>query len=216
MQRNIRIFFEKTGRAKYISHLDMTRCWTRTFNRAGLPMWYTEGFNPHLYMTFALPLSLGFEGLVESLDARLLEDIPLDEVKERLNSVLPAGLQVSRVDDQKMNAREIKWADYDLRLDCEQPQQVLERLLEFLNRESIVVTKRTKKGSKDMELHGLYTVLDSGTEADAVLLKLRLATGVETNINPTLLLENSPVYDEILQTGVCRTAVLTADLQPFE
>ncbi len=216
MQRNIRIFFEKTGRAKYISHLDMTRCWTRTFNRAGLPMWYTEGFNPHLYMTFALPLSLGFEGLCESLDARLIADIPLDEVKERLNQVLPAGLQISRVTDQKMNAREIKWADYELCLECEQPEKVLEGLTEFLNRESIVVEKRTKKGVKDMELNGLYKVLESGFDETSVLLKLRLATGVETNVNPMLLLENSPVYGEILQTGVRRTAVLTEDLNNFE
>ncbi|MBR5486127.1 MAG: TIGR03936 family radical SAM-associated protein [Oscillospiraceae bacterium] len=216
MQRNIRIFFEKTGRAKYISHLDMTRCWTRTFNRAGLPMWYTEGFNPHLYMTFALPLSLGFEGLCESFDARLIADIPLDEVKERLNQVLPTGLQISRVADQKMNAREIKWADYELCLECENPKSVHEKLTEFLNRDSIVVEKRTKKGVKDMELNGLYTVLESSFDETSVLLKLRLATGVETNVNPMLLLENSPVYAEILQTSVRRTAVLTADLNNFE
>ena len=216
MQRNIRIFFEKTGRAKYISHLDMTRCWTRTFNRAGLPMWYTEGFNPHLYMTFALPLSLGFEGLCESLDARLIADIPLDEVKERLNQVLPSGLQISRVADQKMNAREIKWADYELCLECESPKSVHEKLTEFLNRDSIVVEKRTKKGVKDMELNGLYTVLESSFDETSVLLKLRLATGVETNVNPMLLLENSPVYAEMLQTSVRRTAVLTADLNNFE
>ena len=65
--KDIRIRFEKTGRARYISHLDLTRAMTRAVRRAGLPIWYTEGFNKHPYLTFAAPLSLGFEGTDESL-----------------------------------------------------------------------------------------------------------------------------------------------------
>ena len=59
---------------RFISHLDMTRFMSRTIRRAELPVWYTEGFNPHLYMTFALPLSLGFESDYEVVDIRLLDD----------------------------------------------------------------------------------------------------------------------------------------------
>ena len=61
----VRAIFEKTGRSKYISHLDLNRCMLRTFRRSGLPIWYTEGFNPHLYYAFALALSLGFESSCE-------------------------------------------------------------------------------------------------------------------------------------------------------
>ena len=56
----VRIFFEKRDRARYISHLDITRCLSRAFARTDIPVWYTEGFNPRIYMTFALPLSLGY------------------------------------------------------------------------------------------------------------------------------------------------------------
>ena len=59
----VRMFFSKTGRAKYISHLDTMRTFTRAFRRTSLPLWYTQGFNPHLYMTFPLPLALGVESL---------------------------------------------------------------------------------------------------------------------------------------------------------
>ena len=215
MQRNIRIFFSKTGRAKYISHLDMTRCWTRIFNRAGLPMWYTMGFNPHLYMTFALPLSLGFESVCESLDTRLVEDVPLEEVKERLNQVLPEGLRVYHVADQKMDPKEIAWADYDVFLECSQPDEVLTELEAYLNQESILVQKRTKEGMKDTELHGLYQLLESAAEEEGVRLKLRMASGNVVNINPTLLLDNAPVGDRVLQSSFCRTAVLTKGLEPF-
>ena len=66
--RNVRIRFSKTGRARYISHLDLSRVMQRSLRRAGIPLWYTEGFNRHPYVTFAAPLSLGFEGLQETMD----------------------------------------------------------------------------------------------------------------------------------------------------
>ena len=68
--KEARVFYTKTGRAKYISHLDVTRCFQRALQRAGLSVWYTEGFNPHSYLTFTLPLSLGYESLCESMDKR--------------------------------------------------------------------------------------------------------------------------------------------------
>ena len=76
--KTIRVLFHKTGRAIYISHLDLTRAMGRALARTQLPVWYTEGFHPHLYMTFALPLSLGVEGLCETMDFWLTEEVPFD------------------------------------------------------------------------------------------------------------------------------------------
>ena len=59
----VRLVFSKTGRARYISHLDLNRTMARVLRRAGIPLWYTEGFNKHPYITFAAPLSLGCESL---------------------------------------------------------------------------------------------------------------------------------------------------------
>ena len=86
--KSTRIWFHKFGTAKYISHLDLNRCVARAFHKAKLPMWYTEGFNPHAFVTFALPLSLGVEGKHESMDIRLLEDMPKEEIIHRLNDYL--------------------------------------------------------------------------------------------------------------------------------
>ena len=86
MQNDIRIFFTKTGMAKYISHLDLMRCMTRAVKRAQLPLWFTEGYNPHLFMTFARPLSLGQESLCESVDVRLVGEMTFKEIKTRLNA----------------------------------------------------------------------------------------------------------------------------------
>ncbi len=68
--KSVRIWFEKRGLAIYTSHLDMNRCLTRAVRRANIPLWYTEGFNPHPYITFLLPLPLGQEGRREPLDIR--------------------------------------------------------------------------------------------------------------------------------------------------
>ena len=92
--QTIRLWFKKEGLAKYISHLDLVRCMARALKRSGLPVWYTQGFNPHIYLTFAQPLSLGQESECEIMQFRLVEELPLNEVKDRLNAALPAGLQV--------------------------------------------------------------------------------------------------------------------------
>ncbi len=75
---NTRVFFSKTDRAKYISHLDLNRVMQGAIKRAKLPVWYTEGYNPHMYVQFMLPLSLGQEGVREAMD--------LDRKSTRLNS----------------------------------------------------------------------------------------------------------------------------------
>ena len=71
---NVRLHFSKTFEAKYISHLDLARCFSRALKKSGLDLWYTEGFNTRLYLTFALPLSLGLESLCETVDIRLIND----------------------------------------------------------------------------------------------------------------------------------------------
>ena len=114
--RNIRIFFSKRDRAKYISHLDMTRLFQRAVRRSGITMWYTEGFHPHLYMTFALPLSLGIESDCESVDMRLVDEISLEGVKERLNAVLPVGVAVTDVKDVGMKANVIASSNYSVKV----------------------------------------------------------------------------------------------------
>ena len=92
----VRATFEKRRRAKYISHLDLMRCMTRAFKRAAVPIWYTEGFNPHAYLMFPLALSLGCESGCECMDFRIDGDMTPEEAMQRLNAVLPADLQLMR------------------------------------------------------------------------------------------------------------------------
>ena len=72
----VRISFEKKNEASYISLLDLQRVMQRVLKRSGLPVWHTLGFNPHIYMTFACPLSLGQESECECVDVKTEAEAP--------------------------------------------------------------------------------------------------------------------------------------------
>ena len=97
--RCVRIWFAKEGKVKYISHLDVMRCMSRAVRRARLPLWYTEGFNPHPYMMFALPLSLGFSSQCESMDIRIEGEMTDADIAGRMRDVMPEGLRLLSVRD---------------------------------------------------------------------------------------------------------------------
>ena len=96
MPNKHRLHFSKTGSARYISHLDLMRTFQRAFLRAGLTIRHTEGYHPHAFVSLPLPLSVGFSSVCETLEFELLGGGALEEVPERMNAVLPAGITVQR------------------------------------------------------------------------------------------------------------------------
>ena len=94
----VRISFEKKNEASYISLLDLQRVMQRVLKRSGLPVWHTLGFNPHIYMTFACPLSLGQESECECVDVKTeAEAQDFEQWKTALNAIMPAGMMALRV-----------------------------------------------------------------------------------------------------------------------
>ena len=177
---NTRAFFSKTGRAKYISHLDLSSVIIRAMKRTRLPIWQTEGFNPRTYVTFMLPLSLGQEGLHEAMDFRLTEDVPYSEVKERLNAALPADIRVTEITVPKDKNTDITAARYRIESSADP-----EKLRALCEKEQINVEKRTKKGSTIVDLKPLM----SDVMLDGEVLEVTLPAGNSFNINPALIFE---------------------------
>ncbi len=212
----VRVFFAKEGRLKYISHLDVTRCLARVFKRSGLPIWYTQGFNPHAYLTFALPLPLGVESRCESFDFRLTEEVSYEEVCDRLNAVLPDDLRVLRAAAPVMEPGAICWADYRLTFRDTDPAagEALDRLLAA---ERLPVIKKTKKGEQEIDLKEKMAILNVSKTVDELVLEMRLPAGGTLNWSPMLV---TGAYNELLGrepywTGLERTAVLTEDFSDF-
>ncbi len=187
----LRITFSKTGRARFISHLDLNRTMQRALKRARIPIWYTEGFNPHAYIMFPLALSLGVDSKCELMDISITEDIDFKKIKESLNSVLPEGLQVINVALQDKKHTEIAFSEYRIVLsaDCDN-ERLLEEFKSFLNLEKIEVEKKTKKkGISLIDIKPLIIVLSANVCDNGVEIMLRLPSGTSTNINPSLVID---------------------------
>jgi len=189
--QDIRIWFEKRARAKYISHLDLMRAMSRAVRRAALPIWYTEGFNPHPYLSFPLPLPLGQEGLREALDLRLTEET--QDIAARLNAVLPEGLRVLEAARPWAGPGEIRAAAYEINLPCEDPQAWIDNAKHLLAAGGLTARKMGKKGHRKVEKEIALTPLILRCELAAgereALLRCVLAAGSEVNLNPALLAE---------------------------
>ena len=136
--REVRLVFSKTDRCKYISHLDINRCMSRALSRAEIPLWFTEGFNPHPYMSFSLPLSLGVESLCESVDLRITDDISNDEIKNRMNEMLPTGIRIVDVLDDFRDCSEIAFSDYVYKFQFCDNEAALERINAVLSSSEIM------------------------------------------------------------------------------
>ena len=214
-----RVFFKKEGRAKYISHLDMSRFVARALKKSGLPVWYTEGFNPHIYTTFALPLSLGYESECESFDMRLLAEIEESVVIEKLNQCLSEGVEVFHVAEPVMKPEAIKWADYEIELyfDNVDNREICKKLEQFFDQDQILVQKKTKKKDKEVDLKPLFEVLSISSEEQSISLNLRIASGIMLNINPSLLIKAfcEEIGTEYGYIRTIRKKILTEQLEDF-
>lgn len=188
----IRVYFVKQGPSKYMSHLDLMRCMTRTIRRAGVPIWYTEGFNPHPFMTFALPLSLGTAGLCESMDVRLTEAMSFEEVKTRLNRALCEGIEVTEVNYVGEKATAIQSAVYRIKLAMTgmNGEELTAALKDYLSQAEIIVQKKNKKKQLvDIDIKPHVMAFSVCAEGDSAILETRLPAGNALNINPNIVLK---------------------------
>ena len=103
---------------KFVSHLDMNRFMSRIINKAKIPVWFTEGFNKHAYLNFAVPLSLGYEGLYEILDVKIVDDnFDLDDVLLALQKVSTPDIEFFKVQEAVMKMKEIGFAEFEILFD---------------------------------------------------------------------------------------------------
>ena len=185
--RSVRVFYKKFGSMKFISHLDMNRFMIRMVRVSKIPVWYSEGFNPHPYITFALPLSLGFDSSYEVMDIRLDDDTySNEEVFNSLSSVMPPDIKIFKVSNPVMKAGEIASAEFVITFD-EIDKNLTEKFNDFLAADKeILVEKKSKKGKLNtIDIsHMIYSYKLQDNE-----LKLNLAAGGSDNLNPKLLLE---------------------------
>lgn len=186
----LRLRFEKTGRAVYISHLDLMHTMQRAFSRAGYELKYSEGFNPHPQISMALPLSVGTESICEIMDFRLVNETDISGLPEQLSSVMPEGIKVLECYEQQRKASELKYLriegsfEYDER--C--PDEMAKALTEFFSAEEIVITKKTKRGTGESDIKSAIKEISFEPGENRVAVSA-VVSAQEPTLNPDLLVQ---------------------------
>lgn len=210
----IRIFFTKTGESAYISHLDLQRVMARALRISGLPVWYSQGFNPHIYMTFALPLPLLHESLCESVDCKTeseLEDF--SAFIKPLSDALPKGIDVTAIGFPEYGADTIATALYHISY----PSTVdIQAVAEGYNAlQEAMVVRKTKRSEQEVDLKTVLPQLQLLPEGSGLMATL--PAGSQLHYSPALLtglLESRFNAPEASAT-MMRKEVFMADGKPF-
>lgn len=200
------LIYEKTDNAKYISHLDFVRTYNRAMRRAKLPVAFSEGFNPHPLLGFALPLSVGYTSRCELLEFRLTEEISANEIKERLNAVLPLGIKIISVHKGKSRMKKLRYALYRVT-----PETMPASVANFLALKEIIIDKKTKSGIKDTDIRAdIMEIRLCGEYMDMIL-----SAGSDKNLKPDVVVKAMNKYIGGYESGDCeydRIAIYDGDM----
>lgn len=184
-----RLLFEKTGRAVWISHLDLMRLFQRAFKRAGLALKHTQGYNPRPTVSIALPLSVGVESVCELLDFELDGDLPaMDVIRDRLNEALVEGVRVLSVSHGGKKIKELAHLDCALTLqyDSGAGEETAGAIRELFARPSVLVEKKSKNGPVEQDIIPLIQKLDVKLEGRNIRLDATVCCQ-NPSLNPMLL-----------------------------
>lgn len=203
----------------YISHLDLQRVMARALRRSGLPVWYSQGFNPHIYMSFALPLPLGHQSLAETVDCKTeSEETDFSAYVKPLSDALPRGIEVYKIAEPVYAAGDIATAEYRIAYVGQGEAALRKAADEYVAAPQAMVTRKTKRSEQQVNLKEVLPKLEvCADENGAMVLKALLPAGGEFNLNPDLLcgfLQQLGLPQE--EAEVQRVAVFTADGKTFE
>ena len=184
-----RALFEKTGNARYISHLDLMRLFQRAFKRAGLPLTHTQGFNPRPSVSIALPLSLGVESRCELLDFDLEVTLDCGEIREKLNASLVEGVFVREVYEQGEKIKNLALLQSRLVLEYDRqiPNDITEQLQNLFSQPELIVEKKRKNGMTQQNVIPLLRRLELNRTSDREVEMIALHCCQNPALNPMQL-----------------------------
>lgn len=208
-----RLKFKKFGETRFVSHLDLVRLFTRLHTRAGLPLSYSEGFNPHPKMAIALPLSVGCGSESEYIDVSYDKDLSEAVILEELNKKVPIGIEivsVCRLFEGSKKFSSITAAEYMITIEGKGLSK--EKLGEFFAREEIEIEKKTKRSLSVKNIkENIYHLEMCAEFPGGNVIKAVLSAGNDATLRPDLLLKAMEMYIDGFKADyyeVTRTAIL--------
>ena len=180
------IRFGKQPRLRFISHLDLQRFFQRAVNRTGLPIAWSQGFNPHPVMSFGSALALGWTSEYEVIDIKLAAPMGRGRVEAAVRAALPEDLpvlEVRMIDDKHPAPMAlVRMSDYRITLNG--GEAVLNQVDAFLNRDSVMAVRKTKSGEREVDIRRLCVELRKTDDG----LFCRLMLTEKDTLKPDLLL----------------------------
>ena len=214
----VRLVYEQTGRARWISHLDAMRTLQRILLRAQVPIRYSEGFNPHALISVLLPLSVGTESLCQIADIRLREAVDLAALPEKLTAVSPEGLRFTAAYEDGEKPVALKWLEVRglWEYDEADPDETAAALTELFSA-PVQVRRRTKRGEGTLVITEHIRSVRFAPAAEGVEVQCTLSCA-EPVVNPDLLTaaveQNAPTLKPDA-AHFCRLALYKADGTTF-
>lgn len=218
----VRIKFCKKGNLQFISHLDLQRTFHRILVRAGIPMWYTKGFNPHAKLVFGAPLSVGCESMCEMADLKIERKISFEEIKAQLNSQLTDEMYILDVYKPERKFADIAYADYTITISGEKCNKEIADKIEALFSAPVNMIKKTKSGEKEVDITKFIKKI-SVEYNGKIVINTVLSTGSTENLNPEYLISAIREHVGILSKDsvsefytIMRNRFLLEDMTLFE
>ena len=220
----LRFRFRKVGRLRYVSHLELVRTVSKAATRAGIPCWFTQGFNPVPKIVFGTPMSVGMESECEFVELRLTERVEPADALERLNAATPAELTFLEAYYPDNKLTDQCFAQYEVLVrtdkDAENLADAFRRLLSDPN----LTCRNLTHGKASERVVGRQTgdATVVATGKNALRLTMTLGTSQGEFLNPdyvmialdqaTGFLEGSPIENAYL---IRRLAALDKDKKTF-
>lgn len=208
---DVRIKFNKKAEASYISHLDLLRTFNRMVMRSGLVPGYSQGFNPHILISFAQPSSVGMITENDCADITFDGEYEISEIFEKLKAASPSGIEIAEVTTERIPPfNKVNMALYKVELECNKNKN---DIVSFMEKEEILIDKKTKKGIKEVDIKPMIIDYDVDDNS-GIILNLKLASGSNGNLNPALLVKAMEKYVDnffVESMRVTRTGLISED-----
>ena len=184
----IRVRFEKRGSLSYIAHLDLVRTFTKVIARAGIPVRFSEGFNPHPKFSFATAMSIGLESAYEFMDIRLAKMVDEEALLAALNQNLTAECPAVEAYYPTTKFTDIAFSSYYIVIETKGASPSLaERCNAALHAPSVVVYKRSKSGDKDTDIAPFIKEVAVSFEEGKLVVRAMLTADNARFLNPEYL-----------------------------
>jgi radical SAM-linked protein len=219
----IRIKFKKYGSLMYVSHLDTAKTMQRIMLRAGIDIWYTEGFNPQPKIVFAVPLPVGVESECEFMDIKINSFMSCEEIASRLSANFPDEMKIIDVYVPEVKLKNIIYIDYEMEITSPNVGENTANEIEALLSNDVYVIKKSKGTEKEINVRDYIKSVSVKNEDGRIKIYTVLCGGGDKNINPELVIEAIRSNTNLLNSSpieeyysIMRKRMLCEDLTEFK